>query len=262
MSILKLSNVSYRAEGRLILDRVNWRLDAGQHWAILGANGAGKTTLLKIACGYVWATAGGEVTRLGETLLDLRELRKSIGWVTNDLQASIPSREPALDTVISGRFAQIGLKRKLMTSDISTTDTQDALAELESLGATHLAKQRFGTLSQGERQKVLIARARMAKPMVIFLDEPCGGLDPGARENLLAALDQLARSNDRISLVMVTHHVEEIMPSFSNTLAIANGRAVAMGETSQILTGSIMAELYDVEPPEMIRRNGRVWPVW
>lgn len=262
MSILELSNVSHSVDGRLILDQVNWRLDRGQHWAILGANGAGKTTLLKIACGYLWASAGGKVTRMGKQLMDLRELRKSIGWVTNDMQSSIPPKEPVLDTVISGRFAQIGLKRKLMSADILPSDTQDALKELDSLGAAFLAGQSFGTLSQGERQKVLIARARMAKPLVIFLDEPCGGLDPGAREVLLAALEQLAHSSDGISLVMVTHHVEEIMPSFSNTLAIAGGRVTAMGATSEILNAQLMATLYDVEPPELILRNGRVWPIW
>ena len=262
MSILEFSNVSHIVDDRPILDRVSWRLDSGQHWAILGANGAGKTTLLKIACGYLWPSTGGEVTRLGETMMDLRELRESIGWVSSDLQGSIPAREPVLDTVISGRFAQIGLKRKLMTDGIPHNDIEDAWAELESLGAACLAQQSFGTLSQGERQKVLIARARMAKPLVIFLDEPCGGLDPGARESLLAALEKLAKGNDRISLVMVTHHVEEIMPSFTNTLAIADGRVVAMGETSQILTAELMAELYDVDQPETVARNGRLWPIW
>ena len=244
MSILELSNVSHHIDGRAILDRVNWRLDRGQHWAILGANGAGKTTLLKIACGYLWASAGGEVTRMGQTLLDLRELRKSIGWITSEMQASIPRREPAIDTVISGRYAEIGLKRKLMSDGVPQGDTQDAFAELESLGAAHLAEQSFGTLSQGERQKVLIARARMAKPLVIFLDEPCGGLDPGAREILLAALEQLAQASDQISMVMVTHHVEEIMPAFSNTLAMGAGKVTAMGETSQILNAELMEELY------------------
>ena len=262
MSILNLLNVSHRVGEKLILDRVTWQLERGQHWAILGANGAGKTTLLKIACGYLWATAGGEVTRLGKPLLDLRELRKSIGWVTHDMQASIPPREPALDTVVSGRFAQLGLKRKIMKDEIPSGVVEEAWAELETLGANHLAGQAFGTLSQGERQKVLIARARMAKPLAIFLDEPCGGLDPGARETLLAALEQLAQRSNAISLVLVTHHVEEIMPSFSNTLAMAGGKVVASGETSQILTADLMSNLYQVNTPELVRKDRRLWPIW
>ncbi|QDS97035.1 ABC transporter ATP-binding protein [Adhaeretor mobilis] len=262
MSILELTNVSYRAGGRLILDRVNWQVEPGQHWAILGANGAGKTTLLKIACGYLWPNSGGEVTRLGQRLLDLRELRKSIGWVTLDMPGKVPADEPALDTVVSGRFAQVGLRRKLLRDELHARLFDEAREQLAALGADSLAAQAFGTLSQGERQKVLIARARMAKPLVIFLDEPCGGLDPGAREHLLAALEQLAQRTDDIALVLVTHHVEEIMPAFTNTLAMANGAVVAKGESSELLTTALMTQLYDVSSPQWIRSNGRVWPVW
>ncbi|WP_197231368.1 ABC transporter ATP-binding protein [Novipirellula artificiosorum] len=262
MSILELSEVSYRVGERFILDRVSWQVRAGQHWAILGANGAGKTTLLRIACGYLWSNAGGEVTRLGCPFVDLSELRKSIGWVTLDMQARIPRDEPALDTVLSGRFAQIGLRRRLLRDELQPHLIDEAHGQLAALDADGLATQAFATLSQGEKQKVLIARARMAKPLVIFLDEPCSGLDPGAREKLLATLEQLAQQSDDISLVLVTHHVEEIMPSFANTLAMADGRVVAAGKTSDLLTADLLTDLYQVAAPRLVHSDRRVWPIW
>jgi iron complex transport system ATP-binding protein len=176
---IELRDVSYVANGKKILDAINWTVQPGEHWAILGPNGAGKSTLLKIACGFLWPNAGGEVRRKGKALLDLRALRKSIGWVTSSLVAEIPVEEKAIRTVVSGKFAQVGLLEQFGGA-ATASDYRSALRYLVEMGCGYLRNQEFGTLSQGEQQKVLIARARMTKPYLIMLDEPCAGMDPGS----------------------------------------------------------------------------------
>ena len=157
---LELRDVSYSASGKTILYTVNWTVQPGEHWAILGPNGSGKTTLLKLACGYLWPNAGGVVLRKGKELTYLPELRKSIGWVTAALVNEIPTRENALNTVVSGKFAQIGYLGGIW-GQASVNDYACARRYLTELGCDHVREQEFGTLSQGEQQKVLIARARM-----------------------------------------------------------------------------------------------------
>jgi iron complex transport system ATP-binding protein len=257
--ILELEDVSWVAGGRTILDSVSWRIRPGRHWAILGPNGAGKTTLLRLACGYIWPNAGGRIRRLGKELLDLRQLRRSIGWVTVDLAQRIPAREPALNTVVSGKFAQIGLwnMRWDPPADEDFAAARQCLAEL---GAEALADQPFGTLSQGETQKVLIARARMARPRLIILDEPCAGLDPGAREALLASLERFTARHDACGLVYVTHHVEEILPVFERVLVLSGGKIAAAGNRESVLTAENLSALYDV-PMRLVESQGRYWPV-
>src|SRR5688572_24677596 len=181
---LELRRVTYLGGSKKILDCIDWIVQPGEHWAILGPNGSGKTTLLRIASGYLWPNAGGTVYRKGETLLDLRELRKSIGWVTASLASEIPGAEKALRTVVSGKFAQIGLLEQC-GGEALPSDYRKALTYLRELGCGNLRDRQFGTLSQGEQQKVLIARARMTERYLIFLDEPCAGMDPRARETFL-----------------------------------------------------------------------------
>jgi iron complex transport system ATP-binding protein len=141
--------VGYRQQGSEILADINWQIERGQHWAVLGPNGSGKTTLLRIACGYLWPTSG-RVLRLGEELLDLGELRRSIGWISSGLATEIPADDTGLETVVTGRFAQIGLKR-FPNYGPQKADFADAAAELERIGCPSLAAKRFGILSQGER---------------------------------------------------------------------------------------------------------------
>lgn len=256
---LELREVSFVADGKKILDSVSWSVGYGEHWAILGPNGAGKTTLLNIACGYLWPNAGGSVYRKGRRLVDLRRLRESIGWVTSALVAQIPPREQVLRTVVSGRLAQVGLSEGPWGA-ARERDYRRARRYLEELGCAHLADRPFGTLSQGEQQKVLIARARMAKPYLIFFDEPCAGMDPGAREVFLAGLERLGRQERIPSLVYVTHHVEEILPMFAKVLILKEGRVAAAGMSRKLLRRAILEELYGV-PLSLLRRNGRLWPI-
>ncbi len=255
--ILEMRGVGFRVQGQDILSQIDWTLGRGEHWAILGPNGAGKTTLLRIACGYLWPNAGGQVFRLGRELLDLRQLRKSIGWVTIELASRVPAGEQVLRTVVSGRFGQIGLWYP-PHQEPTGLQWDQAAACLEQLGCGQLSGRRFGTLSQGETQKVLIARAMMALPLVILLDEPCAGLDPGARERLLSSLAGLLET-DGPGLVYVTHHIEEILPAIGSVLLLKEGRVLRAGPTDQVLGEPNIEQLYDM-PVRLIRHAGRVWP--
>jgi iron complex transport system ATP-binding protein len=256
---LELRNVSYAAAGKLILRSINWIVRTGEHWAILGPNGSGKTTLLKMACGYLWPNAGGEIYRKGKTLVNLPDLRKSIGWVTSTLAAQIPERELVLRTVVSGKFAQIGYV-EAFGGAASRVDYRAARRLLEEMGCGHVSDQAFGTLSQGEQQKVLIGRARMTRPYLIVLDEPCAGMDPGARENFLAALKRLGDRKSVPSLILVTHHAEEILPLFTHMLMLKDGKVLYAGKTRNVLTRDRLEELFGVSL-ELIRKKGRTWPV-
>ncbi|HEY3304419.1 MAG TPA: ATP-binding cassette domain-containing protein [Candidatus Binatia bacterium] len=256
---LDIRGVSYALDGKKILDSVSWTIEPGEHWAILGPNGSGKTTLLRIACGFLWPNAGGDVYRKGRSLINLPELRKSIGWVSATLASQIPPREPVLRTVVSGKYAQVGLFEWPWEAP---TKKDFALAEeyLEQMSAASLEDQEFGTLSQGEQQKVMIVRARMTRPYLILLDEPCAGLDPGARENFLASLKKLGKRKQVPALVYVTHHVEEILPMFKKTLILKQGRVLASGKTSALLKPETLEKLYGVSL-STIRKKGRCWPI-
>jgi iron complex transport system ATP-binding protein len=256
---LELRDVSYVGNGKIILQSINWSVRPGEHWAILGPNGSGKTTLLNIACGYIWPNAGGEVYRQGRLLSNLPELRKSIGWVTSTLTTQIPKREQVLRTVVSGKFAQIGLLEQF-GGNAGKRDYAAARRYLSEMGCDHLREQEFGVLSQGEQQKILIARARMTRPYLIFLDEPCAGMDPGARENFLATLRRVAKQAKIPALIYVTHHVEEILPLFKKTLVLKEGQVLHSGDTRRVLKPDILQQLYGVSL-SIIRKKGRSWPV-
>jgi iron complex transport system ATP-binding protein len=259
-AIIELDSVGYRQQSFEILHDITWRLDSGKHWAVLGPNGSGKTTLLRIACGYLWPTSG-VVRRLGEELIDLGQLRRSIGWVSTDLAPQIPRKELAVGTVVSGKFAQVGLKRlgELQPADADFTAARHLLEEMRC-GA--LAEKQFGVLSQGERQQILVARARMVDPLLIVLDEPCAGMDPGVRERFLTWLDGLAASAASCALALVTHHVEEIMPAFESTLVMRDGRVAAAGPTREVVTGALLEEVYGVQIERLEQAGNRLWPIW
>ena len=255
----ELRDVSYRANGKTILRNINWSVRPGEHWTILGPNGSGKTTLLKIACGYIWPNAGGEVYRRGRLLTNLPELRKSIGWVTSTLATQIPEREKVIRTVVSGRFAQIGLLEQF-GGDAGKKDYAAARRYLSEMDCDYLREQEFGVLSQGEQQKVLIARARMTRPYLIVLDEPCAGMDPGARENFLATLGRIAHQAKIPALIYVTHHIEEILPFFKKVLILKDGQVIHSGKTDRVLKGDVLRKLYGVSL-NVMKKKGRYWPV-
>ena len=260
IDLITCEDVGYRQSGLDILSEINWSLVAGQHWAVLGPNGSGKTTLLKIACGYLWPTSG-RVLRLGEELIDLIELRRSIGWISSGMIVDIPATDTALETVVSGRLGQLGLKR-FPGFGPTDVDFTDAAAELERLGCVDLTEKPFGVLSQGERQQVLIARARMARPLLLVLDEPCAGMDPGVRERFLAWLNERLMQAETPTTILVTHHIEEIVPGIQNTLVLSGGRIHAAGRTQDVVTRESIEAVYRTRLARIESSGGRLWPVW
>ncbi len=257
--LLELKDVTYALNGKNILDHVSWTVQPKEHWAILGANGAGKTSLLKVVCGDLWPNRGGEVYRNGDALLDLGVLRRSIGWVTSTILRDIPRREMVLDTVVSGKYAQLGFWSRAQ-AEPGAGDLAAAGGLLSELGCGHLGMRTFGTLSQGEQQKVLICRALMAAPYLLILDEPCAGMDPGARETFLSALLSLGKKKNVPAFIYVTHHPEEILPIFTRTLILKHGKVMKDGMTEEILTSRTIEQLYGVSL-SLIRKNDRYWPV-
>ncbi|MBC8095652.1 MAG: ABC transporter ATP-binding protein [Akkermansiaceae bacterium] len=239
-TILEVTKLSIRRDGTNILRDISWCVKRGQHWAMLGANGSGKTSLLSALTGYLMPTSG-EISLLGQRYgeSDWRELRKKIGIVSSSVRQMMADPEPALETVVSGRHAMIDLWGR-----ITRTDRVRAKRLLRQVECGYLSDRPWRVLSQGERQRVLIARALMANPQLLILDEPCAGLDPAAREHFLQFLQRLGRRKDSPTLVLVTHHVEEIMPVFSHVLVLKGGRLLATGRKKATLTTQLLSAAF------------------
>jgi len=239
--ILEISNLRVERGGTMILNDVSWRVERGQHWVILGPNGSGKTSLLSALTGYLTPTAG-KVSLLGKTYgrSDWRELRKQIGLVSSAVRQMMADDEPALETVASGKYAMIDFWGRL-----SRADKICARQILRQIECPHLAERPWRVLSQGERQRVLIGRALMARPRLLILDEPCAGLDPAAREHFLQFLQRLGRKRNAPTLVLVTHHVEEIMPVFSHVLILKDGRSLATGKKPAVLNAKLLSTTFN-----------------
>ncbi len=251
-SVLEVTRLHVERGSTVILKEISWQVDPGQHWVILGPNGCGKTSLLKTLTAYLTPTSG-EIRvfgkKFGET--DWRELRTKIGIVTSALHSMIPGEEVALDTVISGKFAMLDLWGK-----ISRSDRARSLRILADIGCVHLTERPWQFLSQGERQRILVARALMARPHLLILDEACAGLDPLAREHFLQFIDRLAHRPDAPALVFVTHHVEEITPAFSHVLMLRAGSVFAAGPKQKILTTENLGKTFNAHV-QLKKNRGR-----
>ena len=241
--ILEVTDLRIVRDGTVILRDVNWRVQRGEHWVILGANGSGKTSLLSALTGYLMPTSG-DISLLGETYgeSDWRELRKKIGLVSSSVRQMMADDEPALATVASGKYAMIDFWGR-----VSRTEKIQALKLLRQVECEYLAARPWQVLSQGERQRVLIGRALMAKPRVLILDEPCAGLDPAAREHFLQFIQRLGAQKNSPTLVLVTHHVEEIMPAFSHVLVLKDGAVLAAGKKSEAMTARILSQAFQAK---------------
>lgn len=250
--VLEVSRLRVVRGRTVILRDVSWWVGSGENWVILGANGSGKTSLLKALTGFLSPTEGGFAVlgrRYGAS--DWRELRLHLGIVTSAFAQSIPPSEVALDTVISGKYAQLDLWHAGTRADRTA-----ALRLLRLTGIARLADREWAYLSQGERQRVLIARALMARPRLLILDEPCAGLDPVARRRFLATLERIARHRGlrATALVLVTHHVEEITPAFSHALLLRAGRVLAAGPREAVLNSANLSRTFGA--PLRLRRRG------
>lgn len=258
LPVLEVTHLRVERGRTVILRDVSWRVEPGQHWVILGPNGCGKTSLLKTLTAYLTPTRG-TIDLLGRRFghADWRELRLHLGLVTSAVHHLIPPAEPVIETVISGRYAQLDL-----WGVVSRSDRRRARRILRTIGAAHLADREWVLLSQGERQRVLVGRALMARPRLLILDEPCAGLDPVAREQFLHFLDRLARRTRGPAgrragptLVLVTHHLEEIMPAFSHVLVMKAGRVVAAGPRQAVLTAATLEAAFSARVRLACRRG-------
>jgi iron complex transport system ATP-binding protein len=250
--ILDVSRLSIWRGSTLILNDLSWRVGEGEHWVMLGANGSGKTSLLAALTGYFTASEG-EIELLGQRYgqSDWRELRRQVGLVSSSIRQMMPETEPALETVVSGKYAMIDYWGRLTPADRSRG--RQLLKQIECL---HLADRPWQVLSQGERQRVLIGRALMGKPRLLILDEPCAGLDPAAREHFLQFLQRLGSSADAPTLVLVTHHVEEVMPVFSHALVLKDGKVLATGTVKKVFHSRTLSEAFNA-PMRLHKNHGR-----
>jgi iron complex transport system ATP-binding protein len=236
-----LAAVTVRRGTKILLDAIDWVVEEDERWVILGPNGAGKTTLLQIASATMHPTSGVAYV-LGERLgtVDMFELRPRIGLTSAALAQRIPPGELVADIVVSAGYSVVGRWREAY----GRTDRRRATTLLRQVGLTGLADRQFGTLSEGERKRVQIARALMTDPELLLLDEPAAGMDLGGREDLLRRLTRLARSAEAPATVLVTHHVEEIPRGYTHALLLREGRIVASGLVNDVVTGPILSETF------------------
>lgn len=249
--VIDMDRVSVVRGSTVLLGELSWTVELDERWVILGPNGAGKTTLLQLAAALLHPTKGS-IHLLGEPigLTDVFELRPRIGFASAALAARIAPQEIVQDLVVSAGYAVVGRGRERYESE----DHDRAARLLDLMGVSAFADRRFGTLSEGERKRVQIARALMPDPEVMLLDEPAAGLDLGGREDLLGRLSTIADDPDGPTLVMVTHHVEEIPPSFSHAMLLREGRLVSAGLMRDVITSANLSETFGL--PLRLSRSG------
>lgn len=247
--------MSFHRDGRAILDRVTLRVRPDERWLVLGANGSGKTTLLRIAAMYEHPSAG-RVTVLGETLgaTDVRVLRRRIGYASAALAAQFRPDLIARDVVMTARYAAL----EPWWHRYDDADRAEALDRLGRMGVQQYADRAIGTLSSGEQQRVLLARTLMNDPAVVLLDEPSARLDLGGREQLVTALDEMARDATAPPFVLVTHHVDEVPPGITHALLLLDGRVLASGAVDDVLTADSLSDCFAMPLGLERRADGRL----
>ncbi|ESU58538.1 iron ABC transporter ATP-binding protein [Corynebacterium ulcerans NCTC 12077] len=251
--LLDFSEVEFKRGGKTLVGPVEWQVELDERWVILGPNGAGKTTLIRMAAAEEFPSKG-KLWIMGEQLgrTDMRDLRAMIGVSSSALGNRIPADEKVSDLVISAGYAILGRWRE----EYEEWDLGRATEILEQVGAYHLADQTWGTLSEGERKRVLVARALMTNPELLLLDEPTAGMDLGGREDLVAYLGELAMDADAPAIVMITHHVEEVPPGFTHALLLDEGAVVAQGLIDDVITSENLTRAFH-QPIAVDKIDGR-----
>jgi iron complex transport system ATP-binding protein len=253
---IDVRNVTVQRGDRNILRDISWTVPTGSCAAILGPNGSGKSTLARVIMGQMWPTAG-KVAVLGQQFgeTDLNHLRESIRLVQSSGVVEFDPEETTLNVALTGFFGTVGLYHA-----VTPAMRRTASRLLRQVGLSREANQPYRTLSSGERMRCLIARALVVEPELLILDEPTAGLDLLARERVLATVQELTRAPNPNSptVLMITHHVEELLPKTANVLVLKDGRAAAMGEPNEVLTSAVLSKVYEF-PVRVIRRGGRYW---
>jgi iron complex transport system ATP-binding protein len=250
---LDLQNVVVTRDGKDVLKNVTWRVEDNQRWVILGPNGAGKTTLLKVAAAQIQPSSGS-ARILGQTLgaTNVFDLRTRVGFASSSLAARIPNSESVLNAVLTASYAVTG-RWKEHYEEIDERRAKRVLAEWD---LDQLAERAFGTLSDGEQKRVQLARAVMTDPEILLLDEPVASLDLGAREQTVSLLGSYASTPDAPSMIMVTHHLEEIPEGFTHALLISNGEIVGQGPINEVFEGELLSKTYGI-PLSVTNDSGR-----
>jgi iron complex transport system ATP-binding protein len=258
--VLRLRDVGVYRDQSMLLKNVSWTVRDDETWVVLGPNGAGKTTLLQVAAGLVLPTDGvAEV--LGEPLTeaeppdkdDLAELRSRVGIASASVADQVPRKEKVIDLVLTAGYGTLGRE----SEEFDSFDVARAVELLDVVGCAHLIRRQFGTLSEGERKRVQIARALMADPELLLLDEPAAGLDLGGREDLLSRIAALVKTPNSPVMVMVTHHVEEVPEGFTHAMLMRAGRVLAAGEIGDVLTERNLSRCFGV--PLIVEHRATRW---
>jgi iron complex transport system ATP-binding protein len=250
--MIRLNHIYFRRDERTILNDVNLDMRQGEHWVILGRNGSGKSTILEMLTGYLFPSSG-TVEVLGHTYgtVDVREVRKRIGYISQALMDKLTLRDPVWEVIATGEYGYLRFYQEIPKEVIEKAD-----AMLEEVRLSHLRNQPLGTLSQGERKKIMLARALMRDPELLIMDEPCSGLDLYEREKLLESINGLSKRN--LLIIYVTHHIEEIMPLFTHIALIESGKIVAAGPKDEVLAADNLLRTFDV-PVSLDWSQGRPW---
>ncbi|UNK20849.1 ATP-binding cassette domain-containing protein [Paenibacillus sp. N3/727] len=250
--MISLQNIFLRRGDEQILKDVSLEMGSGENWVILGRNGSGKTTLLEMMTGYLFPSSG-RVEVLGNVYgrSDVREVRKEIGYISQSLMEKLSLSDPVWEVVATGAFAFLRFYQTI-PEDVK----EKALKMLEEMNFSHLAEHPLGTLSQGERKKVMLARSLMANPKLLILDEPCAGLDLYEREKMLLEIDRLRQRN--VAVVYVTHHIEEIVPLFTHVALIKDGQLAGSGRKEEVLNKELIKRTYDIDV-DLEWDGGRPW---
>src|SRR5487761_1809905 len=253
--VLRLRGVGVRRERSMLLRDVDWTAHEDERWVVIGPNGAGKTTLLQVAAAQLFPSAGS-VEVLGERLgaVDVFELRSRIGFASAAVADRVPPTEKVIDLVLTASYAILGRWKE----DYESADVTRAVELLDALGCAHLIRRKFGTLSEGERKRVQIARALMPDPEMLLLDEPAAGLDLGGREDLLQRLGQLASDPNAPTMILVTHHVEEVPDGFTHAMLLRRGAVLSAGPIPEVFASRNLSRCFGMAL-SVEQRQGRWW---
>jgi iron complex transport system ATP-binding protein len=252
--VLRLRGVGIRHERSMLLRDVDWTVHSDESWVIIGPNGAGKTTLLQVAAAMLVPTEGAvEILGEGLDIADVTDLRARIGLASAAVADRVPPAEKVIDLVLTASYGILGRNAE----GYDSFDVTRAVELLDALGCAHLIRRKFATLSEGERKRVQIARAMMPDPELLLLDEPAAGLDLGGREDLLRRISALARDPMAPTIILVTHHVEEVPEHFTHAMLLRRGAVLAVGSLQEVFTERNLSRCFGV--PLVVERRAARW---